>query len=122
MLAITAEALLCRQYLGWPRDDPRLRAGIQKILKHPIQWKEPKFYYWYYATQVAHHMGGDAWTQWNRGLREELPAAQVKTGKEQGSWSPTGDDYGYQGGRLYATCFCTYMLEVYYRHLPIYRQ
>ena len=23
--AMTAEALLCRQYLGWKRDDPRLR-------------------------------------------------------------------------------------------------
>ena len=24
------------------------------------------------------------------------------------------------GGRLYVTALCTWMLEVYYRHLPIY--
>jgi hypothetical protein len=120
-LGMTAEGLLCRQYLGWDRSEPRLQAGVAKFLKNPIRWNEPRFYYWYYATQVLHHVGGDEWFEWNRHLREEIPAAQVKTGKERGSWSPAGDQYGYQGGRLYATCFCTYMLEVYYRHLPIYR-
>jgi hypothetical protein len=120
-LGMTAEALLCRQYLGWDRTEPRLQAGVSKFLKNPIRWNEPRFYYWYYATQVLHHVGGDPWFEWNRHLREEIPAAQVKAGKERGSWGPAGDQYGYQGGRLYATCFCTYMLEVYYRHLPIYR-
>jgi hypothetical protein len=121
MLAMTAEALLCRQYLGWDRNDPRMRAGVEKLLKYPIEWSEPRFYYWYYATQVLHHIGGKDWFEWNKSLREEIPAAQVKVGKERGSWDPAGDQYGYQGGRLYSTCFCTYMLEVYYRHLPIYR-
>lgn len=121
MLGMTAEALLCRQYLGWDRSDPRMRAGVAKLLRNPIQWREPSFYYWYYATQVLHHTGGVDWFLWNRSLREEVPAAQVKEGKERGSWDPAGDPHGYQGGRLYSTCFCTYMLEVYYRHLPIYR-
>ena len=26
-----------------------------------------------------------------------------------------------EGGRLYTTCLCLYMLEIYYRHLPIYQ-
>lgn len=119
--SMTAEALLCRQYLGWQRRDPRMKKGAEKILINSINWDEPNFYYWYYATQVMHHLGGDDWFAWNRGMREAIPKAQVKTGKEAGSWSPAGDPYGYQGGRLYATCFCTYLLEVYYRHLPIYR-
>jgi hypothetical protein len=50
-----------------------------------------------------------------------LPGAQVKSGPEAGSWDPRGDKWGRYGGRLYVTCLSTYILEVYYRHLPIYR-
>ncbi len=120
-VSMTAEALLCRQYLGWEHADPRLLAGVRYVGENPIDWNEPHVYYWYYATQVMHHMGGDPWNEWNGVMRKALPAAQVKTGKEAGSWSPAGDQFGYTGGRLFMTCLCTYMLEVYYRHLPIYR-
>ena len=117
---MTAEALLCRQYLGWPRNDPRLIAGVEHISLYPIDWNNQNSYYWYYATQVMHHMGGDAWREWNDVMRETLPARQQQDGKESGSWSPVDDQWGAHGGRLYMTCMCTYMLEVYYRHLPIY--
>jgi len=120
-LVMTAEALLCRQYLGWPHEDPRLEAGVSEILKQPIDWSQRDVYYWYYATQVLHHMGGDAWEQWNRVLRTVLPKNQETSGRNRGSWSPLGDPHGIAGGRLYTTCFCLYMLEVYYRHLPIYQ-
>ncbi|MBP88153.1 MAG: squalene--hopene cyclase [Planctomycetaceae bacterium] len=126
-ISMTAEALLCRQYLGWSHSDPRLIQGMQAINAKPIDWDPaaiteiPSAYYWYYATQVAHHMGGDDWEKWNQVLRKEIPKAQVKSGRERGSWSPAGDQFGSQGGRLYMTCLCTYMLEVYYRHLPVYK-
>ena len=120
-VSMTAEALLCRQYLGWQHDDPRLLAGVQHVGEHPINWDEPHVYYWYYATQLMHHMGGDHWDEWNNVMRKALPAAQLKTGRERGSWSPAGDKFGYTGGRLFMTCLCTYMLEVYYRHMPIYQ-
>jgi hypothetical protein len=54
-------------------------------------------------------------------LREKLPAEQVKDGVERGSWNPQGDDWA-SAGRLYVTCLSVYMLEVYYRHLPIYQR
>ncbi len=120
-LSMTAEALLCRQYLGWTRDDPRLLAGVDFMHASPIDWKHPHIYYWYYATQVMHHMGGDAWDEWNDVMRKEVPVAQIKKGRERGSWSPARDKYAYTGGRLFMTCMCTYMLEVYYRHMPIYQ-
>jgi Squalene-hopene cyclase C-terminal domain len=120
-VSMTAEALLCRQYLGWSHNDPRLLAGVQHIGEHPIDWNKPHVYYWYYATQVMHHIGGDPWEDWNNVMRKALPAAQVKTGRERGSWSPAGDQFGYTGGRLFMTCLSTYMLEVYYRHMPIYQ-
>ena len=119
--AMTAEALLCRQYLGWPRDDPRLMAGVAQLLRNPIHPKAHNAYYWYYATQVCHHMEGEAWKAWNRALRQELPKLQEKSGPEKGSWPPGSDHHAQTAGRLYETCLALYMLEVYYRHLPIYR-
>jgi len=127
-LAMTAEALLCRQYLGWPRDDPRLVSGVGWITSdgNLIDFSEENrdVYYWYYATQVAHHMEGDYWKRWNGVMREVMPRHQVKPPhREAGSWDPehpSRDAHAPHGGRLYVTCLSIYMLEVYYRHLPIY--
>ena len=54
-------------------------------------------------------------------MREVLRANQIRDGRERGSWDPHGDQWGSQGGRLYVTCLSLYMLEVYYRYLPLYR-
>jgi hypothetical protein len=120
-LVMTAEALLCRQYLGWPHNEPRLRQGIDLVGANPIDYADENVYYWYYATQAMHHMGGDDWNKWNQVLRDRVPKRQVKQGAEAGSWNPGGDRWGHHGGRLYTTCLSIYMLEVYYRHLPIYK-
>ena len=122
--AVTAEGLLSRQYLGWPRNEPRLVEGVEILVeRYPLDFEREKdVYAWYYITQVTHHMGGDPWQRWNAQLREVLPREQVKTGPERGSWDPSLDRWGSIGGRLFMTCFCTYMLEVYYRHLPLYAE
>lgn len=121
-LALSAEGLLCRQYLGWPHDDQRLRNGVDYLLANLPQWDKRNVYYWYYATQVCHHMEGDDWQKWNAVMRQLLPENQDKRSQERGSWDPAGDRWGDAGGRLYVTCLSLYTLEVYYRHLPIYRQ
>ena len=120
--AVSAEGLLCRQYLGWPRNHPALAAGMNILLDEKfLAWETDKdVYAWYYITQVAHHLGGPAWEKWNGRMKEVLPAVQVAKGREEGSWDPALDKWGPWGGRLFTTCFCTYMLEVYYRHLPLY--
>jgi hypothetical protein len=121
-LTMTAEALLCRQYLGWQHDDPRMRAGIDQLLANRIDYNDDQnVYYWYYATQACHHMDGDDWNKWNEVMRQAVPAAQTKTGGDRGSWNSTSDRWGSHGGRLYVTCLSIYMLETYYRHLPIYK-
>jgi hypothetical protein len=120
--ALTAEGLLCRQYLGWRRDDPRLAAGVELLQREaPIDfdYRKKNVYAWYYATQVCHHMGGDVWTRWNRRMQEQLLGEQVQAGRERGSWDPANDQWGHVGGRLYMTTLCACMLEVYYRHLPL---
>lgn len=124
---MTAEALLCRQYLGWGQYDPKLVVGVDYICSHLPNWNDRDVYYWYYGTQVTHHMGGAHWKRWNDALRDMLVEHQEKDGPEKGSWDPKGkspDAWAVrdQGGRLYVTCLSIYMLEVYYRHLPLYSQ
>lgn len=118
--AMTAEAILCRQYLGWRREDPRMLEAIGYLQRYPLEWRQRNTYYWYYATQVFHHFGGEPWYQWNSVMRDVLPRHQEKVGKERGSWTNEGDFWGSHGGRLFSTCMSVYMLEVYYRHMPLY--
>ena len=120
--AISAEGLLCRQYLGWTQDDPRLAAGIELLIaEKPFDYENDKdVYAWYYITQVTHNLQGDAWTRWNERLRDVLPRTQILKGREKGSLDSSLDKWGHHGGRLFVTCMCTFMLESYYRHLPVY--
>lgn len=122
-LSMTAEGLLCRQYLGWPKSHPALLRAIElDLLPNAPSAEEPGYsvYFWYYATQVLHHVGGKHWDAWNEKMRVAIPALQVKKEPEVGSWNPDDDQFGASGGRLYTTCFCIYCLEVYYRHLSLY--
>lgn len=120
--AMTAEGLLCRQYLGWPHNYPALVAGVDALSSdYNFDAKDPDFYFWYYATQVLHHYGGRPWDAWNSEMRVQLPALQVKRGGESGSWAPQNDRWGGSAGRLYTTCMAIYCLEVYYRHMPLYK-
>ena len=78
-------------------------------------------YYNYYATQVLHHYHGPIWEAWHPTLRDFLVEAQATKGHESGSWY-FDDDFGSNvGGRLYITAMSTMILEVYYRHMPVYR-
>lgn len=119
--AMTAQGLLCLQYLGMRRDDPRMKAGTDYLLKNMPRPDGDTSYYWYHANQVMYHMQGEHWKAWNPRLRDLLVRAQVKDGALAGSWRPT-DERERPGGRLYATALRLLMLEVYYRHLPLYQQ
>ncbi len=126
--AMTAVGALCRQYLGVNPRNPSLLASVRKLKLSPPS--TPNIYYMYYATQVFHHMGGETWNFWNLGpsgngkdgIREVLVARQDRgTGGKPGqAGSFRGDDH--VGGRLGATSLSLLSLEVYYRHLPLYRR
>ena len=82
---------------------------------------DSNMYFNYYATQVMRHMEGEMWKKWNGQMRDWLIAQQVKGGPEEGSWFLKGRTHANQrGGRLYCTSMATMVLEVYYRHMPIY--
>ena len=119
--SMTSEGMLCRLYLGWNTKDPRIESGSEFLCSQPISTDKGRvsYYYWYYATTSLHHIGGVFWKEWNDVMKEILPALQIDTGREKGSWPPEGDPHESGGGRLYATCFAIYCLESYYRHLPL---
>jgi hypothetical protein len=78
-------------------------------------------HYHYFATQVMHHFGGKAWNEWNDAMREHLIKTQEKgTGPEAGSWSPKGEFHS--AGRVMQTSLCLLTLEVYYRHVRLFRE
>lgn len=135
---MSAVGLLCRQYLGWTPRNPALLTGVEKLKRVP-PGATNNMYYYYYATQVMHHMGGDSWQFWNAGLdkktgkqvhsgmRDHLIKTQdkgtdAKRPAQKGSWDPRPDAWGAQGGRVMITSLSMLTLEVYYRHLPLYRR
>jgi len=123
---MTAEALLSRQYLGWPRNFPPLIKGARQIAQDLEQSDERNIYYWYYATQLLHNMQNDDWKRWNVKVREGLIAMQVRgNGCDRGSWDPVvplPDRWAStSGGRLYLTSLSLLTPEVYYRYLPLYQ-
>jgi hypothetical protein len=106
-------------YMGWNRDNPGLRRGIEILSESGPDFGD--MYYNYYATQVMHHWGGEAWNKWNRVMRDHLIETQIREGHATGSWD-VADEHGTSGGRLYMTTLCIMTLEVYYRHLPLYQR
>jgi len=116
----TAVGLLCRMYLGWKKDNPALQDGVAFLAK---TGPTSDLYYDYYATQIMHHVEGDVWISWNKRMKELILKSQSNQDHEAGSWH-AGFDKGHAAtaaGRLYSTSLATMILEVYYRHLPIYR-
>jgi len=123
-LSLTAAGLLTRQFIGWPKDNPDLVAGCKYLVQNlPPESANSlgSIYYYHYATQVLHNMEGPEFDLWNHRMREHLIRTQQKQGHRAGSWNPEGTDWGKRGGRLYATGLALITLEVYYRHLPMYR-
>jgi len=117
----SAVGLLCRMYLGWKKDNPALQRGVLRLAK---KGPDKNLYFDYYATQILHHIEGDVWVAWNTKMRDMLVKSQQTKGHAAGSWFE-GFEAGHvteAGGRLYTTSLATMILEVYYRHLPIYGQ
>ncbi len=110
-ITTTAIGLLSRMYLGWKKDNPTLRRGVEWLAKEGPS--ETNLYYNYYATQVMWHWGGEEWKQWHRVIRDRLVKSQATEGHEAGSWGADKGDHGTKlGGRLYHTAMAAMILEV----------
>ena len=125
----TAVALLCRYYVdGWGAQHPGMNAGVEFLVKtwSPDKAKSYDLYYYYYATQVMHFFEGDTWQKWNAAMRDMLIKQQVSEKNKpaiDGSWDPDKAPWMGAGcGRLGTSCMALLTLEVYYRHIPLYRR
>jgi hypothetical protein len=117
--SMSAEALVCWQFLGLPREHPACNEAGDSLLTELPGSGVPNDYYWYYATIAMYQLQGDYWQRWNEALQTTLLGRQVKDGPLAGSWN-TDTLWGGYGGRVYTTSIATLALEVYYRFLPLY--
>jgi len=121
-MPMTAEALVCRLFLGMPVDHPAAGEALAMIGAAPPDRNRPNAYAWYYATLASFHAGGPQWDRWNAALQAALlPLQRRDGGPLAGSWDPD-PVWGGHGGRVYSTALAAMTLEVYYRHLPMHRQ
>ncbi len=121
--ATTAVGVLCRMHLGRTRDAEATKEGIQFLTGlGPSSGAGANLYYDYYATQVLRQYGGEPWEKWNAAMRDFLVSTQAAEGPAAGSWYFAGGHGAESGGRLYNTSLATLILEVYYRHPPIYAE
>ncbi|MCA9117488.1 MAG: terpene cyclase/mutase family protein, partial [Planctomycetaceae bacterium] len=135
--SMTAEGLLCRQYLGWSRENPQLLDGVEWLLSSELQpqWVAGRrhVYEWYYTGNVLHNQGGDTFKTWYSTVAGEILGHQVKRGSSRpgqdvrGSWHPSDPpgnpfEYADKAGRLYLTSMCLLVLETPWRHSPIYSE
>jgi hypothetical protein len=140
--SLTAVGLLSRYYVspGWGPDNPGMAEGVAGLMKRAPGAGPAKpaldMYYYYYATQVVHFFEGDEWKNWNEGMKQadgtrkggmrdwliDLQKKDPKDGVNLGSWDPEPGFIGRSCGRVGTTAMCLLTLEVYYRHLPLYKR
>lgn len=122
---LTPVGLLSRYYIGWSPKHPAFARGVDFIKQFPPNRGYFDMYYYYYATQVVHFYEGADWHKfWNPKMRDLLIEMQNKTADEnvRGSWEKDSGFIGASCGKLGTTCLALLTLEVYYRHLPLYKR
>ncbi len=121
---MSAVGAVCLQFLE-RGDDRRVRAAMDTFRNTLVSWEQTAgefvLYGWYYMTQAIFHHDADAARAWNARLSAELVAWQ----RGDGSW-PVPPRSRFETEQLaaspvYATALGALILEVYYRHLPLYR-
>jgi hypothetical protein len=117
---MTAEAWVCRQFLGAGGPGAASSEAAGFLQEHESDRGPSNMYYWYYATLALYQHGGEPWSRWNGRLRDKIVGLQRSEGHQTGSWEPDTSLYGSKGGRIYCTALAALTLEVYYRYLRLY--
>jgi hypothetical protein len=116
---MTAQAMLCREFLGAGPTDPAVREAAEYLMNYLPSWSRVNVYYWYYGALATYQMGGPYWERWNAAMRDTLVEHQRRDGHAAGSWDPVRSvPWDTVGGRVYTTALSTLCLESYYRFLP----
>jgi hypothetical protein len=124
--ALTAIAVMSRAFMDKRRNDPRIRGGVELMIRDLPSWndKDVDFYYWYYASLALFQVEdgqGDRWKKWNDAMVSALLKHQNPgtSGCKFGSWEPV-DRWSCEAGRVYATAINALTLEVTYRYTSVF--
>ena len=118
--SMTGTGVLALQICGDHGSDI-VRRGGDWLLRHPMEFKGPFFYYSaYYSTQATFQLGGRYWEHW-RPLRDRVLLPQQR---DDGSWMAPNDETSVvsQLGPIYSTALAVLSLTVEYKYLPIYQR
>ncbi|MCA9079052.1 MAG: terpene cyclase/mutase family protein [Planctomycetaceae bacterium] len=130
-MSMTAEGLLCRQWLGWEKNDPAMKRGVDFLVstQNRPEWLAHRrnVYAWYYTAQTLHNLGGSRWEKWFAEVQHLILKHQATAGPTRGSWHPSRPPGAFQershdAGRLYLTVMCVLILETPHRHQPVYAE
>jgi len=120
--SLTGVGMLCNQM--WDKGSrSEVRKGARYILKESRFDYNTEFcdlYGHYYESQAMMQRGGKEWAQYHEIFKDQL----INNQDADGSWKtpgggrkPRATAATWQNDKLYRTCLCTLMLEVYYRFL-----
>jgi len=122
---MTAVSLTARLFMGRPRTAPDCVGQANWLVRGDREFAMARsardYYYLYYMSMAMYQMGGTYWRRWNEAFSSPLVKRQVSEGPDRGSWPVEGSAYGRHGGRVYATAMGCLALEVYFKHLPLYK-
>jgi biopolymer transport protein ExbD len=124
--SMSAVAVLSRIFIQKSQKEPALTA-VHFLAGDLPEWKtgQVDFYYWYYASLALFQVDGPKgafWSKWNEPMKAAIVPHQklAKHGCENGSWDPSEDRWGFEGGRVYAAAINCLTLEVYYRYAHVF--
>ena len=115
----TAIGLLGRVMLGWDENDILVNEGTDWLAdpgptRHALERN-------FFTHQIVFHRQGKSWSHWNGKIRDQIISRQDKEEEHRGSWHDADDECGKSLGRVSQTAINLMMLEVYNRHLGVYR-
>ncbi len=123
---LTGVGVLCNQMWGKSARS-EVRKGLKYIsekTKFDYNSEFSDLYGHYYESQAMMQQGGEEWKKYNDLFRDQV----LNNQDSDGSWKAPGGGKkiravatsyadNNQNGKIYRTCLCTLMLEVYYRFL-----
>jgi len=112
-LSLTGVGVLCARMLGKPmaNEDESFKAILAQ---KPRQFRAADLYALYYHSQACFQKGGKVWDEYNDSYQALIADSQ----EADGSWAVAGGHKAGGDEKIYHTCLCTLMMEVYYRYLP----
>ena len=73
---MTAEALVCRQFLGTVASTPSADEAGDYLLGELPNRERINLYYWYYGTLAMYQLGGEHWQRWNKRCKRRFSTSK----------------------------------------------